>query len=98
MMKKKVEVIVTWLNEKALHLPSGLQYITVAKFESDIDTWEKEAWSIVLEFQEAPIKQGNPSKGTAHFLAENAPLERLGSGLLFEMYEGRVKIAEVKIL
>ena len=95
---KIVEVIVTWLASKAAVLPHGHQYITVAKFEEDKDTWEKEAWSIVLEFSEIPAKQGNPSRGTARFLVENAPIERLVSGKKFEMYEGKTKVAEVEIV
>lgn len=97
-MMKIVEVLVTWLASKAVALPHCHQYITVAKFEEDKDTWEKEAWSIVLEFSESPAKQGNPSRGTARFLVEDAPVERLVSGKRFEMYEGRTKVAEVEIM
>lgn len=93
-----VEVLVTWLASKVAKLPQGHQYITVAKFEEDKDTWEQEAWSIVLEFSEPPSKQGSPSHGTARFLVENAPTERLVTGKKFGMYEGRAKVAEVEIL
>lgn len=95
---KIVEVLVTWFASKFAYLPQGNRYITVAKFQEDTDTWEQEAWSIILEFIEPPIKQGNPSKGTARFLVENAPIERLAIGNKFEMYEGREKVAEVEII
>jgi len=98
MIVRRVEVLVTWIGSKAVALPSALQYITVAKFEEDKDTWDKEAWSVVLEFESSPAKQGNPSRGIARFLAENAPVERLKNGKNFEMYEGRTKVAEVLIL
>lgn len=93
-----VEVLVTWLASKAMILPDTLRYSTVAKFEEDEGTWEKEAWSVVLEFTEAPAKQGNPSRGKARFLVENGPEGRFVSGKVFEMYEGTKKVAEVTIL
>lgn len=95
---KTVEVLVAWLASKIAALPHSHQYIAVAKFDEDKDTWEKEAWSIVLEFTESPAHQGNPSRGTARFLVENAPIERLISGKKFGMYEGRTKVAEVEII
>ncbi len=98
MMCMIVEVLVTWLESKAIILPDTLRYSTAAKFEEDEETWEKEAWSIVLEFTEPPAKQGNPSRGKARFLVENAPEDRLVSGKIFEMYEGMKKVAEVTIL
>jgi len=97
-MAKIVKVIVNWLAFKAVVLPDTHKYITVARFEEDKDTWEKEAWSVFLEFSVTPAKQGNPSHGTAKFLMENAPVERLRRGRKFEMYEGRSKVAEVEIL
>ena len=33
----------------------------------------------VLEFTESPAKQGNPSRGKARFLVENAPEKKWGS-------------------
>ncbi len=97
-MIKIVNVTVTWLASKAINIPNTLQYITVAKFDEDKHTWEKEAWSIVLEFTKSPKEQGNPSKGTARFLVDNSPLDRLATGTAFEMYEGKMKVAEVTIL
>ena len=97
-MMKSVDVLVVWYASKVTALPQGHQYITIAKFEDDKDTWEQEAWSIVIEFSKPPAKQGNPSRGTARFLVENAPIERLGIGKRFEMYEGKEKVAEVQIL
>lgn len=97
-MSTMVEVLVTWFSSKAMMLPDTFRYSTVAKFEEDEGTWEKEAWSVVLEFTESPAKQGNPSRGKARFLVENAPEDRLVSGKVFEMYEGTKKVAEVTIL
>ncbi|MEQ1561066.1 MAG: hypothetical protein ABL933_19310 [Methyloglobulus sp.] len=95
---KIVDVKVTWLASKAVALPHCHQYITVAKFQEDKEFWEKEAWSIVLEFNTSPAKQGNPCLGTARFLVENAPVERLIRGKKFEMHEGKTKVAEIEII
>lgn len=97
-MAKIVKVLATWLGARTTLLPNTFQYFAIAKFEEDKDSWEADAWSVVLEFSEPPAKQGNPSIGTARFLVDNAPEERLINGKTFEMYEGRMKVAEVKIL
>lgn len=91
---EKVKVNVTWQGNKAEHLPTGLQYITVAKFD---EGWEKDAWSIVLEFEKPPSIQGNPSLGYAKFLMPNAPKEKLSSGVEFELCEGSSLVAKVQI-
>ena len=96
-MKNIVNVIVEWLDKKALNLPSGIKYITVAKFYDERE-WEKEAWSVVLEFDVSPKQQGNPSKGKAYFLVPNAPQELLISGIVFELYEGAMKTAKVIVI
>jgi hypothetical protein len=89
------EVNVIWQGDKANHLPTGLQYITVAKFD---ESWIDEAWSIVLNFEIPPSQQGNPSKGYAKFLMPNAPLDKLFSGQLFQLYEGNVLVAKVEVI
>ncbi|WHI47325.1 hypothetical protein QT397_14300 [Microbulbifer sp. MKSA007] len=98
MMTKQVRVSVNWLGKKAENLPAALRYSTVSKFIEDKDTWLEHAWSMLLEFDKAPVKQGNPSLGTASFLVEDAPHERLQQGTIFELYEGPTRVAEVKIL
>lgn len=98
MTVKVVDVSVTWVGQKNSNPPNTVRYVTVAKFEEDKDTWEKEAWSIVLDFIDPPAQQGNPSLGTARFLMANGPVERLTKGKKFEMYEGKAKVAEIQIL
>lgn len=92
------KVSVLWVGQKKTRLPNTLRYVTVAKFEEDKDTWDKEAWSIELDFVVSPAQQGNPSRGTARFLMENGPVERLTKGKRFEMYEGKTKVAEIEII
>lgn len=95
MKTDNVKVNVEWKGIKAAKLPVGNQYITVAKFDKN---WLKETWSIVLEFDEPPSSQGNPSKGWAHFLMPNAPINKLISGAVFELYEGKNITAIVTVI
>lgn len=92
-MKKKVKI--EWQSDKANHLPTGKQYITVAKFD---ENWMEEAWSIILEFEKSPNMQGNPSVGYAKFLMSNAPIDKFVSGFNFELYEGNNLTAKVTVL
>jgi hypothetical protein len=93
---KTVHVITNWKGKKAINLPEGKKYITVAKFPED-KNWPHEAWSMVLEFEIIPKKQGNPSKAMAHFLFNEAPQERLIGGNKFELYEGADLVAKVEV-
>ena len=95
MTTKGMAVNVEWKGIKAERLPTGIQYITVAKFD---ENWLKEAWSIVLEFDKSPNLQGNPSKGYARFLMPNGPEDKLTSGAVFELYEGNVLTAKVTVI
>ena len=79
-------------------LPTGKRYSTLARFTQDADTWLQEAWSILLEFDEPPADQGNPSLAKARFLAEKAPGDRLQLGCAFALYEGHKKVAMVEIV
>src|SRR5262249_6226940 len=67
--------------------------LTISRFTEDADTWLQEAWSIVLEFDEPPSVQGNPSLARARFLVEQAPVDRLKPGHAFELYEEKKKVA-----
>ena len=79
-------------------LPAGKRYATISRFQEDTGTWLQEAWCIVLEFDEPPATQGNPSMARARFLAEKAPVDRLKPGRAFELYEGAKKVATVEIV
>jgi hypothetical protein len=79
-------------------LPAGKQYATVSCFQEDAESWLQEAWSIVLEFDEPPVKQGNPSVARARFLVEAAPVDRLKPGRAFDLYEGLKRVATVEIM
>ncbi len=100
-MSKSVLAKVHWIPAEEggrATLPTGKQYSTVSRFKKDASTWWQEAWSIVLEFDQPPADQGNPSVATARFLVENAPVDRLQPGCAFELYEGKKKVAIVEVI
>ncbi len=100
-MRKSVFAKVYWLPpEKGgrASLPAGKHYATVSRFQEDAESWLREAWSIVLEFDVPPVDQGNPSMAKARFLVEPAPIDRLQPGRAFELYEGAKKVAIVEII
>ena len=72
--------------------PTGGQYITVARFEHPAGDWSTDAWSVVVSFE------GSREEVHVSFLAPEAPSHLLGSGAVFELYEGRKKVAEVTVL
>jgi hypothetical protein len=99
-MAKYVSVKVDWIPVEEggrSSLPAGLKYSTVSRFKEDGDNWQKQAWSVVLEFERSPLEQGNPSYGKARFLVEDAPEDRLSPGRTFELFEGAKKVAYVEI-
>ena len=98
---KSVVAKVHWVPQEEggrTSLPAGKRYETISRFQEDTGTWLQEAWSIVLEFDEPPATQGNPSMARARFLAEKAPVDRLKPGRAFELYEGAKKVAMVEIV
>src|SRR5215813_1161677 len=86
-MSKSVLAKVHWIPAEEggrAFLPTGKKYATISRFTEDADTWLQEAWSIVLEFDEPPSVQGNPSLARARFLVEQAPVDRLKPGHAFD--------------
>jgi hypothetical protein len=79
-------------------LPTGKKYSTIARFSENTGTWLQEVWSIVLECDEPPAVQGNPSMAKARFLAGKAPVDRLKPGRAFALYEGNKKVAMLEIV
>ena len=99
-MKKSV-IKINWVSKQEggrASLPSGKRYITVSRFQEDLENWRQEAWSMVLEFDIPPIKQGNSGFARAYFLVDEAPIERLKQGCRFELYEGKKKVAIAQVL
>ena len=100
-MNKPILAKVHWIPSEEggrTSLPTGKRYATVSRFAEYASAWLQEAWSIVLEFDEPPSAQGNPSIARAWFLAEKAPVDRLKPGRAFELYEGKKKVARVQVV
>lgn len=77
--------------------PIGARYVTVSRFDQDEEQWLKDAWSLVLEKNE-PSENPRVTIADVHFLAPNAPVHLLQEGAVFELYEGRRRVAIGKIL
>jgi hypothetical protein len=80
--------------------PKGPQYSTVARFSTQTDEqWSQEAWSLVLSLEEG-LGQDLRQKARVRFLADDAiaPKEWLKPGSAFELYEGRKRVAEGRVL
>ena len=76
--------------------PAGPKYSTVARFPSQSD-WEREAWSIVADF-DGPVNEGGEVTADIRFLSASAPHDLLCRGGTFELYEGAKKVAEGVVL
>jgi hypothetical protein len=54
-------------------------------------------WTMMFNCDVAPKDQGSPSLGTAYFAVDDAPDDWLAPGVVFEIYGGNVKIADVHV-
>jgi hypothetical protein len=96
MEKTGVRASIHWLSEAEggrKHLPTSLNYSTVARFPQQQD-WPNNAWSVVVEFGEPP-KQDDLAQ--VRFLVDDAPRDWLTSGASFELLEGKKVVARVTI-
>jgi len=98
---KDARVLVDWVPEEQGGrnlLPDSEWYITISRFSDDGPKWPDGAWSVGVRFDEPPRSQGTPSHGTARFMMEDAPHERLQPGTRFELFDGPQKTADVEVL
>jgi hypothetical protein len=87
-MSSNVEIV--WSDFASGKIEAPGRYVAPAKFEADTN-WPDDAWSVVLEFTQI-------GRGTARFLADDAPHHLLKRGVIFQMYAGPTLSATVKIL
>jgi len=96
-MSKSVNVRVTWSQSKLNRTPSSGIYSTLARFSADTEWPNGDTWSVVLEFDTAE-SQHSEFYARARFLSPVAPMDRLGAGESFDLYEGRKVTAHVTVL
>lgn len=99
MTSQNVEV--TWLATEHGGRTTRLaaqRYATIARFPEDGPEWPDGAWTVVIDFDGPPSEQGNPSFGTARFLMEDGPAQRLRPGRTFQLHEGLRQVATVRVL
>jgi hypothetical protein len=73
--------------------PRGERFATPARFEHQGDDWSNDAWSVVVSSAE-PVAADSTQSVRVRFLMEDAPHDWLISGRRFELYEGRLLLAE----
>ncbi len=91
-MHAPVTVRVQWATWKTTRPESW--YSTLAVFPEEA---ESPRWSITLRFAETPADPSTIWDGSAEFLVEQAPWERLRSGAIFQMFEGNRVSATVHV-
>jgi hypothetical protein len=91
----EVRARLTWRIKRpeGLPYPRGEQFATPARFERYGDDWTVDAWSLVMRAA-GPVLQDATQPVRVRFLMDDAPQEWLSSGSTFELYEGRLSLAE----
>jgi hypothetical protein len=80
-------------------LPATLRYVGISRFDEDGDSWPDGAWSVELRFEEPPPEQGTrESHAHVRFPVDGAPHERLREGVVFGLYEGPHKVADIEVV
>ena len=77
--------------------PPGPRYSTVARFDILRERWPKEAWSVVLDI-DGPADDNGIMLVAVRMLAADAPAELMHPGRLFDLFEGRHRVAEGEVL
>lgn len=96
------DALVHWTSESVRgkkELPPTLRYVGLSRFAEDV-SGRDEAWSVELRFEQPPPEQQSSavSRAKVPFLFDEAPQERLRSGVKFGLYEGPFHIADVEVL
>jgi hypothetical protein len=91
----EVRARLTWRIKRTegVPYPRGEQFVTPARFERQADDWTADAWSLVVRAA-GPLLQDATQPVVIRFLMDCAPQEWLSSGSKFELYEGRLLLAE----
>jgi hypothetical protein len=80
--------------------PEGPRYVTVARFETSTADWQRDAWSLVVEFDQSPNAAGEHT-ALVWFLAYDrpeTPHDLLCVGNKFDLLEGARVVAQGTIV
>ena len=77
--------------------PLGPSYSTVARFRDAKIDWPAEAWSLVLDLPD-PVDASLCTIANVRFLSPEGPVALLRPGGVFELFEGRQRVAIGTIL
>jgi hypothetical protein len=94
-MTPEVEARLKWhiRRHAAIEYPRGERFATPARFDHQGDDWSDNAWSVVVSASD-PVATDSTQKVRVRFLMDEAPHDWLVAGRRFELYEGRLLLAE----
>jgi hypothetical protein len=96
-MTQTAKVLLHWLvSDPSNNSPRGQRFSLPARFDHQGDDWTSNAWSLVVDVEGIPDKQGHQF-GTVRFLVPDAPHDWLSEGKRFTLFEGRLALAEGEI-
>jgi hypothetical protein len=97
--QKRHRALIRWSPEQErLGLPSSMRGIDPA-WISPTKPVQDDGWSLVYEFDRAPMEQGNPSAAYVHFPIDDAPHEQLVAGTILQLFEPATRrYATIEIL
>jgi hypothetical protein len=90
-LSKISKVRLRWFTTPPTRVPAT--FATPARFEHQGDDWRDNAWSLVIETQEAPDADSQ-QEAVARFALPNAPHSWLSPGRRFTLFEGDAPMAE----
>lgn len=73
--------------------PRGKQFVVPARFDHQGEDWTSDAWSLVVQSDEAISADGSQTV-LVHFLMPEGPRQWLSPGRRFSLFEGRLLLAE----
>lgn len=94
---KRARATIRWLSlveGGRAELPVGPRYVTVCRFDSPVVDWQRNAWSLVVEFAQSPI--AGEQTAIVWFLAydkPDVPQDLLCVGSKFDLLEGSRVVA-----
>ncbi len=91
----QVNARLTWRVELPQNMPypKGKRFATPARFLSHDEHWPQSAWSLIVE-AESPVVEDRTQRVRVWFFVEDAPHHWLSHGSKFELYEGRLLLAD----
>ena len=91
------KIALQWFQKgSASHSSRCQRFVLPARFDHQGDGWKEDAWSLIIELEGIPNKDGRQN-GLARFLMPSAPHNWLVVGAHFTIFEGELALANGKV-